>query len=130
MKRIISILLFVSLFDFEVQAQNAPPLTSSQTIQISKLKAKVEANPSNLEAHHAFIDACKLDDPSLKVQYKVPIKLQKQKSLFLPFLPNHAAATFLQTGVADGDWNAFFIAQKHYADPKRELLNTVFTALK
>lgn len=75
LKKIVSILLFVSMFNFNVQAQNAPALTSSQTIQISKLKAKVEANPSNLEAHHAFIDAFKTNDhPALEAQYKVWIK--------------------------------------------------------
>ncbi|MEX8546933.1 MAG: redoxin domain-containing protein [Mucilaginibacter sp.] len=71
MKRITAILVLISLFAFEVKAQNNFKLTTAQEAAIQKLRAKVEANPSNLEAHEAFIDAFKMNDhPQLEAQYK------------------------------------------------------------
>ncbi|MVN23370.1 TlpA disulfide reductase family protein [Mucilaginibacter arboris] len=88
MKGVISVLLFISMFTFKAPAQNKPPLAPSPTIQSNKLKAKVEANPSNLETHRAFINSFKMDakfdNPEMEMQYKIWIK-QFPKEYAIPF---------------------------------------------
>lgn len=95
MKRMTSILLFISLFTFTVQAQNISTYTPSESVQIKKLKAKVQANPANLEAHNAFISAFrinnKMDDPALEAQYKAWMK-QFPKVFTVPFAIGKAYA--------------------------------------
>jgi len=75
MKRIAIVLLLMSLITFTLCAQNAHPFTLAQLDQINRLKAKVEANPTSLEAYHAYIDAFYqvnngINSPILEAQYK------------------------------------------------------------
>ncbi len=69
------ILVLVSLFTgfITTKAQNSLSYSSSKLTQIKNLKAKVEANPNNIKAHQAFVNAFsnnKLDDSILNEQYK------------------------------------------------------------
>ena len=86
MKRIAAILVFISLFAFEAKAQNNFKLTAAQEDAIQKLRAKVEANPTSLEAHEAFIDAFKMNDhPQLEAQYKTWTS-KYPKNYVIPFV--------------------------------------------
>ncbi|WP_299288849.1 redoxin domain-containing protein [uncultured Mucilaginibacter sp.] len=72
MKRITTILVLIGLFVFKAKAQNTFKLTAAQEAAIQKLRSKVEANPSNLEAHEAFISAFPgMDNPQMEAQYKI-----------------------------------------------------------
>lgn len=94
MKKEILILLLIGLFTFTVNAQSEHPFTSAQLDQINKLKAKVEANPSSLEAHHAYVDAFyksnnKINSPTFKSQYKTWMK-QFPQNYVVPFVAGEA----------------------------------------
>jgi thiol-disulfide isomerase/thioredoxin len=72
MKRGIIVFLSISLFTFVSLAQNKLPFDASELVQLKKLKAKVEANPSDLKAHEEFINVFRNnrnDDPVLEEQY-------------------------------------------------------------
>lgn len=89
MKRIAIVLLLMSLITFTLCAQNAHPFTLAQLDQINRLKAKVEANPTSLEAYHAYIDAFYqvnngINSPILEEQYKTWIK-KFPKNFAVPF---------------------------------------------
>lgn len=69
------IVIFIwSLLPMLINAQNNITKQPILTKSIKKLIAKVEAQPYNLEAHHAFISNFKIDNPELETQYKYWIK--------------------------------------------------------
>jgi uncharacterized protein HemY len=113
MKRTALILLAISLFAFKVKAQNGVnELTAAQEAAIQKLRAKVEANPSNLEVQEKFIDAFPgMYSLELEKQYKAWI-LKYPKNYTFPFAigklyvnrENPKATTFLlQAGALKPD---------------------------
>lgn len=75
MKKLIVLLVFVCARVLNAQAQSSLVLSASQQAEIKKFQVKVEANPTNLEAHRAFIEAFKMNDhPMLEAQYKSWVK--------------------------------------------------------
>ncbi len=88
-KVLMFILLSINLLITEVHAQKTFPYTQANLDQISKLKIKVEANPSSSEAHQAYISAFyqnnnTTDNPLLEEQYKTWIK-KFPKNFAVPF---------------------------------------------
>jgi len=93
-KALIFILLFINLFVIKVQAQNKFAYNPAQLAQINNLKIKVEANPSSLEAHHAYIDAFyrsnnTINNPIIEGQYKTWMK-QFPQNYVVPFAVGEA----------------------------------------
>jgi len=74
----------IILTTIKINAQNNFKHTSDEISQIKTLKAKVEAHPSDLEVHRAFIDAFDINDPALQSQYQMWIN-QTSKNFFIPF---------------------------------------------
>ena len=66
----LSVMLFLCLFIFKANAQQKFDKTSAQWTEINRLKAKVEANPSNLKLHENFIKAFDVDDPAIIIVYQ------------------------------------------------------------
>lgn len=88
------ICFFISLSTFKVQAQNNFAFTPAQLSQINNLKTKVEANPSSLEAHHAYISAFyksinAINNPVFEEQYKIWMK-QFPQNYIVPFAAGEA----------------------------------------
>lgn len=89
-KVLIFILLSINLLVTEVLAQNKFVYSRPAALdQINRLKAKVEANPTSLEAYHAYIDAFYqvnngINSPILEEQYKTWIK-KFPKNFAVPF---------------------------------------------
>ena len=85
MKKVIVVLLFICMFTTQLHTQLSFTYSPVMLSKIKKLKAKVEANPENLEAHEAFIYAFILNDPKLENQYQTWTK-QYSKSFSIPFV--------------------------------------------
>jgi len=73
----IMLITVISIFGFNqhllaqtVTPAGAGPVSHATPQEIQKLKAAVEANPENMEAHKAYIKAVGLRDPALIGQYK------------------------------------------------------------
>ncbi len=79
-----AIMLLLCLFFYQGKAQQKFTKTAAQLAEIKKLKAKVEANPSDMKAHENYIWAYNPDDSSLTVQYQIWMK-QFPKNYIVPF---------------------------------------------
>lgn len=64
------LMLLLCLFFYHAKAQEKFKKTDAQLIEIKKLKIAVEANPSNLKAHEAFINAFDVDEPAILDVYQ------------------------------------------------------------
>jgi len=92
MKKVAIVWLFIGLFFFSVKEQNIFTYTTpAKEAKLKKLKAKVEANPANIEAHQAFISASKIDNPALEAQYKTWMR-KFPKAYAVPFAIGEAYA--------------------------------------
>ncbi|MEX8549397.1 MAG: redoxin domain-containing protein [Mucilaginibacter sp.] len=95
MKRIIVILVLISLFVLKLQAQNSSKFTLAQQTEMQKLRAKVEANPSNLEAHQAYVSffyrngSNKINNSTFEDQYETWVK-QFPQNYVVPFAAGEA----------------------------------------